>query len=145
MNEALERMYQWYLLGCSLQETQSMSREDFEAEQMINLLTGGALASEVLDRSAAEWELAREDAYWTNLLQRLANMNLSDTASDLVTAIRRGRADGQNEDEQGPAGSSGVPVCRPPFVPTHSGAAALEIPLPDLPIPDLVGCAPGSR
>ncbi len=119
-NQALERMYRWYLMGCRMKEQVSMSREDFAAQQLLQELTGGLLASEVFDRTAAEWELAREDVRWTMILQRLSHMNLTTDTSELVRAIRAGR----ELDEDGESGSAGVPARRPPFLPVLVGAGA---------------------
>src|SRR5690242_2205328 len=91
MNEALERMYRWYVLGCRMEERQPMSREEFTNQQLLQLLSGGLLASEIFNRTSAEWELAREDAAWTTILQRLSKMNLAPETGELVAAIRTGR------------------------------------------------------
>lgn len=97
-----------------------MSREEFAEQQLLQELNGGLLTSEVFNRTAAEWELAREDAMWTVILQRLSNMNLATETSDLVAAIQMGR----EADEDGDTGSAGVPAYRPPFLPVLVGAGA---------------------
>src|SRR5579859_2912421 len=113
-------MYRWYMLGCRVQEQEPISREAFAEQHLLQALTGGLLASEVFDRTSAEWELAREDAMWTTILQRLSRMNVASVTSDLVKAIQAGR----DADEDGDAGSSGVPAVRPPFLPVLVGAGA---------------------
>jgi hypothetical protein len=138
MDEALERLYQWYLIGCRVQEKEPMSRDEFVTQHLLELLGGGLATSAVLDRTNAEWELAREDAYWTTILQRLRNLNLTTVTSDLVAAIQAGR----DADEGGPAGDAGVPARRPPFFPILSGAAALELPGREPMLCDLVGAGP---
>ena len=125
MNEASERMYQWYVLGCRLEEQIPMSREEFADQHLLQELNGEILASEVFNRTSAEWELAREDATWTIILQRLSQMNLSPETGELVAAIRSGRIWSHNDlDEDNEAGSAGIPACRPPFLPILVGAGA---------------------
>jgi len=119
-NEPFEKMYRWYVLGCRMSEQQPMSREDFAEQKLLRALTGGALASEVFDRTAAEWELAREDAKWTTILQGLLRLNLATETNDLVRAIQTGR----ELDEEGESGSAGVPARRSPFLPVLVGAGA---------------------
>ena len=124
MNEAAERLYQWYLLGCRMEEQIPMSREAFMEERLLQALSGDLLCSEIFNRTAAEWELAREDALWTTILQRLSNMNFSPETGELVAAIKFGR----DIDEDGEAGSAGVPAWLPPFTPVLVGAAAMPYP-----------------
>jgi hypothetical protein len=118
LNDALERMYRWYKLGCRFQETPPMSREEFKEQQLLQELNVGILAMEIFNRTSAEWELAREDAAWTTILQRLSQMSLTDDTSDLVAAIQKGR----DTDEE--TGSAGVTANRLPFLPTLVGAGA---------------------
>ena len=131
-----ERMYQWYLIGCRMQEREPMTRDAFMASHIL-LSLGGSVQADIFDRTTAEWELAREDAYWTDILQRLQNMNLTETTSDLVEAIQHGR---DIDEEDGSAGNAGAPVHRPPFLPVLVGGAAMEIPGPEPPVEDLIGC-----
>jgi hypothetical protein len=119
-DNASYRMFCWYALGCQLEGRQPMLRKQFEEQQLIQLLKGDLLTSEVFNRSAAEWELAREDALWTTILQRLSQLNVAPRVCDLVTTIQAGR----KADEDGDTGSAGVPAYRPPFAPVLVGAGA---------------------
>ena len=120
MNDALDRMYRWYVLGCRQQEQEPMSREEFAEQRLLQVLSGSLLASEVFDRTAAEWELAREDAQWTSILQRLSRLSFLPAISDLVKAVQVGRESDEDDD----AGSAGVPATLPPFLPVLVGAGA---------------------
>ena len=120
MNEAMDRMYRWYRLGCRLNGTDHISLEEFEQQHLLQALNEGILSMDLFKRTSAEWELAREDAVWTTVLQRLANMNLSLQTSDLVAAIRAGR----ELEDGGETGSAGVTAGRLPFMPVLSGAGA---------------------
>lgn len=101
-----------------------MSRDEFAAQHLLQELSGGLLASEIFDRTSAEWELAREDALWTKILQSLRGMNLTTETSELVKAIQTGR----NADDEGDTGSAGVPAYRSPFSPVLVGAGAKRHP-----------------
>jgi hypothetical protein len=103
-----------------LEEKEPMSRQEFSEQHLLQEMDGSLLASEVFNRTSAEWELAREDALWTTILQRLSQMNLTIVTSDLVKAIQAGR----DADEDGDAGSAGVPARRPPLLPVLVGAGA---------------------
>jgi hypothetical protein len=133
-------MYRWYLLGCRLRENPPVTREEFAEQHLLELIGGDLLASSVFDRTDAEWELDREDACWTEILQRLRNMNLTHVTSDLVAAIQRGR----DADEDGPAGDAGAPARRPPFLPTRAGAAAHEPPGSEPDPCEVISAGPGN-
>ena len=123
-NESTEKLYRWYRLGCRLQEQIPLSYEDFAEQYLLQELSGGLLQSEVFNRTSAEWELDREDAAWTTILQRLSNMNLTPESSDLVAAIQRGH----DADDDGEAGSMGIPAYRLPDLPVLVGAGAKPLP-----------------
>jgi|SRR5579871_1334000 len=120
LNEAFERMYRWYVLGCRMEEKPPISRDAFAEQQLLQALNGEILASDVFNRTLAEWELAREDATWTTILQRLSRLNLETETSDLVAAIQKGR----DVEEDGDTGSAGIPAYIPPFMPVLVGAGA---------------------
>ena len=54
MNESVERMYRWYLLGCWLQDRKPLSHEEFAEQHLLQALTGDLLASDVFNRTSAE-------------------------------------------------------------------------------------------
>ncbi len=127
MEDAFERMYRWYLLGCRMEETVPMTREQFAEQRLLQDLSMGLFESEIFNRTSAEWSLAREDAFWTQILVRLSNLNIVTEVSDLVRVVKRGR----DFDEDGETGGAGCPCELPPFFPFNSGSAALPIPLPE--------------
>lgn len=120
MSAAFEKEYQWYLLGCRLLEQRPLNREEFETQYAMLSLLGPMVSERLKNRTPAEWELDREDADWTNVLQRLANLNIAFETSDLITAIQAGR----NADEDGDAGAAGILAFIPPRRPILVGAGA---------------------
>lgn len=123
MNPSTEKLYHWYLLGCRWMEEIPMSREEFAEQAAVESLLGGSLPSQVFERTLAEIALDSEDARWTEVLQRLRNLNFAPEQSDLVAAIQKGR-----ELDDGEAGSAGVRVPRVPWFPFLSGAGARPLP-----------------
>jgi len=128
VGDAFDRMYRWYLLGCRMEERVPLTPEEFAEQRMLEALSNSIFQSEVFNRTSAEWSLAREDAYWTQILGMLANLNIVSTESDLVRTVIRGR----QEDEDGESGAAGVFARMPPFFPVCAGAAALPLPVPEL-------------
>jgi hypothetical protein len=124
VNEAFERMYRWYVLGCRIQELQPIRRDAFAEQQLLQALSGEILASDIFNRTQAEWELAREDAVWTTILQRLSRMNLETETAELVAAIRYGRIVEDQSLDDDDAGNAGIPAFIPPFMPVLVGAGA---------------------